>query len=233
MRACVCLKMINEQKRDAVCLRVVLRAAWRGEGDCGKVRCNVYSELSSWSVIISCHCILDKHSMRICVCDLGRQKTESRLYICTLVYECWLNRRRQGKDLCQSVCGIWSEGDRWCLSQLRRSRTVYPGGIARRVCFDEEEHQKEITLPLVRRPHMAQPNLSLFLFLYPDCSSPTWSTINTSPTFLANTLLRFHWDKHTYFDACSCSPRLTHIHTFRYVCEVASCAWRECWQMWR
>lgn len=43
----VCVMMINEQKKDGVCLRIVVRAAWRGDGDCEKVRCNLYSDLSS------------------------------------------------------------------------------------------------------------------------------------------------------------------------------------------
>lgn len=45
------------------------------------------------------------------------------------------------------------------MSQLQCSQTVYPGGIAHRVCFDEEEDQKEIALPLTHRPHMVQAKL--------------------------------------------------------------------------
>lgn len=34
------------------------------------------------------------------------------------------------------------------------SQTIYPGGIGLRVCFGEEEHQKEIVLPLIHRRKM-------------------------------------------------------------------------------
>lgn len=76
--------------------------------------------------------------------------------------------------MCQSVCGMCCGGDRWRLSQLQWSQTVYPGGIAHRVCFDAEEHQKEIALPLARRLHTALPkslpSSSPFLSFFPPRS---------------------------------------------------------------
>lgn len=49
---CVCahIKKMNGQKKGGVCLRVVLRAAWREPGDCGNVWWDVCStRLSCWS----------------------------------------------------------------------------------------------------------------------------------------------------------------------------------------
>lgn len=134
-------------------------------GDCRTVRGNVYFDSRADQCDrVPPHLVC----VRVCACCTSVDKSTKfkrklNTLVCWCVLQQWLNRRSRGKDLCRPVCGIWSEGDRWCLSQLQRSQTVYPGGIAHKVCFDEQEHQKEIVLPLTHRPHMARPNLSLLL----------------------------------------------------------------------
>ena len=215
--------MINEQKRDAVCLRVVLRAAWRGEGDCGKVRCNVYSELSSWSVIISCHCILDKHSMRICVCDLSREKTESRLHVYACVWV--LTKQKETGQRLVSVC-VWHVIWRWQMVLVTASAVA--NRLPRRHCSQglfwwggapKGDHITTRSSPS-----------------HGSAKSPSF-LLSLSRLFVSNMMYNKHFPllfSQTHF----CVPTginthilmlvhallLTHIHAFVYVCEVASCA---------
>lgn len=93
------IKMINELKKNAVCLRVVLRAAWQGLGDCGKVERRLL-----WTVGLirgtACRFILSKQSAGFSsdVTFVGRF---------------------------QLVC-VRPEGDRWRSSHLRWLQSALP-----------------------------------------------------------------------------------------------------------
>lgn len=75
---------------------------------------------------------------------------------------------------------------------FRGHKPVYPGGIAHTVCFDEQKHQKGVTLPLTHRPHVAQPNLprSSAVFFHPHFPIHTSNPTNTSSALCTSALLR-------------------------------------------
>lgn len=222
---CVCVSVCKDDEwadDDGVCSGLVLWA----EGVCGKVRWDVH--LKKKKAIITdqeggvTHVLL--HSGKTQCADNHVFKSGQNRSLTEGVWVC-----------------VWLQLWRRQMALVTASQSVYPGGIAYRVCLDAEEHQKEITLPslitltwLSHRPPLHPSRLSF----YPACPSLTWSTTNIPSALFTNILPLLQEDKHhTLLLLLSIWTTHTHTHTFPVThhrpCVLTSCVQRGCWQMWR
>lgn len=101
-----CIKMINEREKDYVCLGIVVWMGRRGEGACGNVRCDSYTDPSSWS---------GRSRAAACAWQIHRQKNEKwqrKLYIWVLAGASVLTKQMETGPRFVSVC-VWHLIRRW------------------------------------------------------------------------------------------------------------------------
>lgn len=196
---CVSIKVINDQKKDVVCLRVALRAAWRGPVDCGKVWRNIYWELSSWRGKPNVTWFGVKG-----VWSLAESKLEEPACLHAHTFFYMNHNTNSNTKICDSLCVASdpevTDGARHSFSGHKQftQKELLPGLVLmkrstkRRSCYRS-------FIGLVQMSQTAPPSS-----VSPDYSSHTWSTINISPALFTNTFLHFQIHKHTCLVPCFC-----------------------------
>lgn len=137
-----------------------------------------------------------------------------------------LTKQKETGQRFVSVC-VWHLIRRWQMVLVTASVVAKPftqeALLAGFVLMSRSTKRRSHYHSLIVLTRLGQ--ISPVFFLYPDCPSHTWSTINTPLALFTNTLLCFHWDKHAYF-AAALPPRHTHTQIFpvtHHSSVVASC----------
>lgn len=132
--------------------------------------------------------------------DSGTEMQRENIYM--LMWLWVLTKQKETWLKFVSVC-VWHVIWRWQMAHITASAVT--NRLPRRHCSHglfwwggEPKGDRVTTHSLASHASDKSPPSSPPFFLYPDCLSHTWSIINTPPALLTNTLLHFHWDKHTY-----------------------------------
>lgn len=191
--------MINGQKKDVVCLRVALRAAWRGPVDCGKVwRKSIFGTIKLTRETI-CYLIWSEGCVKLSVEKPVCLRAHTFFYI---------NHNMNSRTkICDSLCVASdpevTDGARHSFSGHKQftQKELLPGLVLMKRSTKRRSRYRSF-IGLIQMRQTSPPPLSLSSS--PDYSSHTWSTINTSPALFTNTFLCFQIHKHTCLVPCFC-----------------------------